>query len=104
MKRRWFQIHLSTAMVLMLCAGGLLWLNVRTNGWLRGWPCTWGYRLMYLDSEEAAIAWKAGHELSSEWQTNTYYLTVNVAVAVAFLIVIAALLEFLLRRREARIQ
>jgi len=28
MKRRWFQIHLSTAVVLMFVAGGLLWANM----------------------------------------------------------------------------
>ena len=28
-KRRWFQIHLSTAVVLMITAGALLWANVR---------------------------------------------------------------------------
>jgi hypothetical protein len=28
MKRRWFQIHLSTALVLMVVAGGLLWANL----------------------------------------------------------------------------
>src|SRR5438105_4088179 len=27
-KRRWFQIHLSTAIVLMFVAGGLLWMNL----------------------------------------------------------------------------
>ena len=31
MKRRWFQIHLSTAIVLMFVAGGLVWLNVRQH-------------------------------------------------------------------------
>ncbi len=56
MKRRWFQIHLNTAIVLMLSASGLVWLNVRLyriseehvyrghleSGWDfldgRGWP------------------------------------------------------------------
>jgi hypothetical protein len=31
MTRKWFQIHLSTAMVLMFLAGGLLWLNLRDS-------------------------------------------------------------------------
>ncbi|HYG74258.1 MAG TPA: hypothetical protein VEK08_04560 [Planctomycetota bacterium] len=52
MKRRWFQLHLSTCVVLMFVAGGLIWANaqVRTQairtGELtairheRGWPLT----------------------------------------------------------------
>jgi len=46
MKRRWFQIHLSTAVVLMLVAGVLLWANVRERQ---------GHRYVTLDSEEAAV-------------------------------------------------
>src|SRR5688572_10125511 len=47
MKRRWFQIHLSTAVVLMLTAGVLLWANLRSrfqdlglpkNFKVSGWP------------------------------------------------------------------
>ena len=30
-KRAWFQIHLSTAVVLMFAAGGLFWINVYTQ-------------------------------------------------------------------------
>jgi hypothetical protein len=30
MKRRWFQIHLSTAIMLMFVAGALMWQNFRT--------------------------------------------------------------------------
>jgi hypothetical protein len=36
MKRRWFQIHLSTAFILCFVAAGLLWINME-SGWL-GWP------------------------------------------------------------------
>src|SRR5438445_5917 len=60
-KRRWFQFHLSTAVVLMFVAGGLMWANTRVDDstvvstwsdpatgstglsvWVRryaGWPC-----------------------------------------------------------------
>jgi len=36
-KRRWFQIHLSTAVVLMFVAGGMLWSNLRER------EDDWGY-------------------------------------------------------------
>jgi hypothetical protein len=32
-RRRRFQIHLSTAVVMMFVADGLIWANVRTNNW-----------------------------------------------------------------------
>lgn len=48
MPRRWFQIHLSTCIVLMLVAGGLMWANIRPEPVLEvdgrvlasqhGWP------------------------------------------------------------------
>jgi hypothetical protein len=48
--RAWFQIHLSTAIVLMFVAGGLVWANIRQRitevTFLvsvidRGWPYVW---------------------------------------------------------------
>src|SRR5947208_189659 len=36
-RRVWFQIHLSTAIVLMFVGGGLLWLNVQGK-FAIGWP------------------------------------------------------------------
>lgn len=47
--RPWFQIHLSTAVVLMIVSGGLLWANLRRQPvpifqdvsyfYEQGWPC-----------------------------------------------------------------
>lgn len=46
-RRRWFQFHLSTAVVLTLIAGGILWINTHeaTQKWrhyslltVTGWP------------------------------------------------------------------
>ena len=42
-KRRWFRFHLLTAVLMMLVAGGVLWLNVRvfrlnSAEVARGWP------------------------------------------------------------------
>jgi hypothetical protein len=44
MTRKWFQIHLSTAVVMMLVAGMVVWLNMRGNNATAlifyGWPFT----------------------------------------------------------------
>lgn len=47
-QRRWFQFHLSTAIVVMFVAGGLLWANTAEKrygeGWTeRGWPLSFQF-------------------------------------------------------------
>lgn len=83
-KRRWFQIHLSTAIVLMLVAGGLLGTTVMS----RGWPLRFNLELR---------------------GDSTFFQTVNLLPNLAFLlfdagIPIALGITFYvwLRRREAR--
>src|SRR5262245_3611696 len=46
-KRRWFQFHLSTAIILMFVAGGLMWANFRTaeTGKLIGFPIPFAMRI-----------------------------------------------------------
>jgi hypothetical protein len=104
MTSRWFQIHLSTAVVLMLCAGGLLWLNVEKwpnddlettfagldlrnetgVAYVRGWPWAW---------EEKTFP-------DFGWGTLNYWsmLALNIAVAIGVLGIVAAFCELLLRR------
>lgn len=106
MRRRWFQIHLSTAVVLMVCAGGLLWLNFRalpTNDpafkemffelegspwFMRGWPWVWEDWSFPIFGAGPRYYW--GH------------LVLDVGVAFLILTSVAAFMEFLIRRREAR--
>jgi hypothetical protein len=45
-RRKRFQIHLSTAVLLMLAAGAIVWANVKERPWgerfiIRGWPLDW---------------------------------------------------------------
>jgi hypothetical protein len=105
-KRPWLQFHLSTAVVLTFVAAGLLWANVTPceasdfnpfprsshligETWQdtlrRGWP-TW-YRQ----------EWASG---LVEWRWSI--LALDTLAASAILLATAALLEWLIRRRERR--
>ena len=115
MTRKRFQIHLSTAVVLMFVAGGMLWLNttvfrgglILTDGKLlkdrfiidlntfwgmgnlktRGWP--FRYHLEIADSFTNGRWW-------------LWSMSFNIAVAVSLVLVVAALTEILIRRRETK--
>jgi hypothetical protein len=103
-KRHWFQIHLSTAIVLMFAAGGLLWANcikVEVNvpsdipiygAIAYGWPC-W----VFLKRRGKL----AGVNMDGEWWFGSGILA-NVAVVAAILFVLAFVLEAIFDRREAK--
>ena len=38
-KRRWFQVHLSTAIVMMVVAGGFVFLNLQLSFWSKYFAC-----------------------------------------------------------------
>jgi len=107
MKRPWFQFHLSTAIILMFVASGLLWLNMRPlpqptrlspPNWeipVRGWPLTTRYFVMTLDSEEAALMVNAGGYW--HWQN----VALNVLCALVILVSVAALCEWRIHRRRS---
>ena len=96
-KSRFFQIHLSTAILLTFVAGGLLWANVPMSQELidigfgdgehlvsyRGWPCC-----IYGHIEVIEVT-------NSPW--NVKHLLINVGIAVAILISTAFLCEFSMR-------
>jgi hypothetical protein len=104
MKRKWFQIHLSTAVTLMFAASGLLWANTAqlTNGVLitndlsicflndtipantRGWPLR---HLRYSDGVPLWMFWS---------------LAMNSLIAITMLSIAARVLESRIHRREAR--
>ena len=95
-KRHFWQIHLSTAVVLMFAAGGLLWascksskdshfgvLNIRQSGW--PWPF---------------FKWNTAQgdpTIRFSWSS----LTSNIAVALGVLLVLAILFEYLAQENEA---
>jgi hypothetical protein len=106
-KRR-FQIHLSTAVVLMVSAGGLLWLNV--HGWegpefkfsddingpefketYFGWP--W-YAALSLPVKQETIVWRLSYDIN--------LILLDGAIGVLLLAITAFISEYLVRRREAR--
>jgi len=117
-KRKLFQIHLSTALVLMFVAGGLVWLNVRkvkmdyeeqvnsgafatlldnpVDTHIRGWP--WKYQTYW-----EVFAWLN----TPEWQecdmtgvvTDEWHLAYNILVALAILAVIGVVVEWAVRKK-----
>jgi hypothetical protein len=115
MKRRWFQIHLSTAIVLMFVAGVLLWRNivplhiawydpiVSSHGqakfhqamldgkfWLTGWPTI--MTIHAVDPSAGPI------DQPSLFITGS----INVLAGVLILAACAVSIEFLFRRCEAQ--
>jgi hypothetical protein len=100
-RRARFQIHLSTAMVLMFVAGALIWANAvpRTINTLNseftkvyGWPCcSWGRYTRWGDD--------------SPLQTFDYSLplvALDIVVSVVLLFGVWFFCEWLIRRRAAR--
>ena len=102
--RRWFQIHLSTAVVVMVLASILIFVNVteRTASWeigrmldfsirrdavVRGWPIPFQVRLIVENREDFDILVKI------------LRVTLNAVIGVIILIVTAIFLEYLIRRR-----
>jgi len=52
-KRKRFQVHLSTAVVLMFAAGGMIWLNV-TDRW-QGFHSLYGWPLVAMEAWHSTI-------------------------------------------------
>jgi hypothetical protein len=73
-KRTWLQFHLSTAVVLMFVAGGLLWLNqhgreVRLDIDRNTWPeKQWGWPAVALKTPACKVADSGtSHTVSGTW-------------------------------------
>jgi hypothetical protein len=116
-KRAWVQFHLSTAVVLMFVAGGLLWLNMpetatpekvtaattaaRTSsesvafeGWGQGWPLRWQSTEHFLFDSARGEAMRS---LRAYWK-----LAVDIGAAMTILSLVAVVLEWRIRRKERR--
>jgi len=123
-RRARFQIHLSTAIVLMFVAGGLIWANVTPSvfefggtiiekkGYLDfkgdivrrsvfGWP--WiayevrtEYQYYYTDPRYPEVRF----DPSKKWNEKSIFC--DIALALAILFAVWFLLEYLIRRRAAR--
>ena len=120
-RRAWFQIHLSTALVMMFVAGGLLHQNLTPilrpdkgvgRTYRNGWPFEARYvsrneiidsalpQIVTLDNEEATIS--VGRLIDFEPAWNHRALAADVLIAMGVLATSSLLVEWLLRRREAR--
>jgi hypothetical protein len=103
MKRRWFQIHLSTAVALMVLASVLLWANIKPHETAFGVPTTdsTGQLYGYADYFTYWRGWpKPAHFESHGFQTTG--LIVDSVIALFAMLIITVVLEVRIRRREAR--
>jgi hypothetical protein len=95
-KRRFFQIHLSTAVVLMFVAGGLMWLNMIQHWILAGrGPNAYGWPYFFYATERIRQPELIGHFYASN-------LLINVVTAFLGLFVVAAISEAVIRRERGR--
>ncbi|HEY3323045.1 MAG TPA: hypothetical protein VGP72_21515 [Planctomycetota bacterium] len=122
-KRGLFQVHLSTCVVVMFVAGGLLWANAlkleleleyktpsffglrsfteRERRIAYGWPRTFLTRNPQFKAEDLSTLDRVELlELARQW--NYANLALNVSVALVILATAAVVLEWFLRRQERR--
>jgi hypothetical protein len=102
--RRFWQIHLSTAIVLMLVAGGLTGINVEKRQTL--------VQGEFVQRHMEFAGWPLPDRTFSEWDRNTIYIghvktihqpqnvVMNILIALVVLGVLAVNLEYFIRRRE----
>jgi hypothetical protein len=109
-KRPWLQFHLSTAVVLMFVAGGLLWANsvpehrdwsdslyensVTTYGWPRS---VWVRHVDHLPRSPIASPFRPD-PVSQSWSVSG--VVVDAVVALTLTVVTGLFLECLIRRKE----
>ncbi len=88
--RRWFQLSLTTCILMMVVAGVLVWGNVKSSFRI-GWPLIC-YRKMLFNPV-------GGPHLNTYHFWNSDRLILDVVVALAILAATATLSETLIRRR-----
>lgn len=109
-ERRFFQLHLSTVLVLMLLSAGLLGANLlpqvyqlgNLNWEYQGWPWALKVDLDYdnpgfFDVFTLRRGWIAERSVEDYWYVR---LGGNIAVALGILTLAGVLLEWRLRRRD----
>lgn len=118
-RRRWFQIHLSTAVVLMVAAGLMLLANCRPHEFidkweesmtdnpgeglhynLYGWPVVGAFHGGLIPRNAMDI--ELYGNLVGYWEIRTGALLINLCVGLSILAAVTVISEFLIRRREIR--
>ena len=99
-RRRWFQVHLSTCVVLMFVAGGVIWANVRVQKTIEpdavvrelGWPLVYNWeRCEWGDVSSPGVACFSDH--------SNMHVAADAAIGIAILFAVALVLEWRIRRR-----
>lgn len=123
-KRPLFQYHLSTAIVVMFVASGVLWLNVRLDNWPyqlggrlvgeslgRGWPLMairhqGGYHHYKEITVNGQKQWQEWNELmpNAEIELCPNGIIIDAVVAFAILGIIGYFCEWLIRRKAAKVE
>ncbi len=112
-KRRWLQWHLSTCIVLMFVASGILWVNVRptknpvwegtTQNFLEayGWPLTY----FFTENGELTLIDYAFGGIEHDPRDKIFWTNagINVIVFLLFMGTTACACEYSIRRRKARL-
>ena len=104
-RRTWFQIHLSTAVVLMFVAGGGLWINTLHRNSEREVGLSLGnsaYKHAIVTGWPFAISCNIDSEEKFPGDTQVIRICFNVVIWMVLLILMAAGCEYFIRRREAR--
>jgi hypothetical protein len=103
-KRPWLQFHLSTAIIMMFVAAGLLWVNMHAvpqrrdtgGGYMQhfGWPMTMASQERYYTLDAVGLV---NGRLNIGGLDS---IVVNAIVALFILVATAVVCEWFIRRRE----
>ena len=128
-KRPWFQFHLSTAVVLMFVAGGLMWANTHCESYVlysdgggddgggctgnktylgRGWPLEWHFSRFEATPDELSVS-SIRRIPGERWRRYTtspvvlyWRLTLDLTAGFAVIAATSLVCEWSIRRRERR--
>ncbi|MCY3018878.1 MAG: hypothetical protein NTW87_07610 [Planctomycetota bacterium] len=109
-KRPWLQFHLSTAVVLMFVAAGLLWLNMRDRHSLfleTVWATQYGWPFVAAEKPRYQYVIPGSPTIITGPAANRIHVSIvgvvaDCIVALVVLFVVGVLCERLIRRKERR--
>jgi hypothetical protein len=105
LKRKWFQLHLSTLLIVSLAAGAVLWLNLRAftveQGGYDLWNCGWPYPMYEIQLFIIDCMFDANETLKDSTLFLPGNLAKNIGVGLAILLCVAVLCESWTRRKAA---